>query len=77
MVAKNKPLLILCFSNLFAMGINVVVISAAIYYFKYCIQAENLYGLFMLVLMTMVVLSSMMVRLPPGLANAVCIPFPI
>ncbi len=59
MVGKNKPLLILCFSNLFAMGINVVVISAAIYYFKYFIQRENMYGLFMLVLMTMVVLSSM------------------
>jgi glycoside/pentoside/hexuronide:cation symporter, GPH family len=66
MVVKNKPLLILCLSNLFAMAINVTVISAAIYYFKYLVGREDLYGLYMLTIMGMVVLSS---ALTPRLAN--------
>jgi sugar (glycoside-pentoside-hexuronide) transporter len=61
MLVKNKPLLLLCVSTIFAMAVKLVVIAGAVYYFKYYVGNEGLYPLFMLVFMAFAVIGSALV----------------
>ncbi|MEX1307560.1 MAG: MFS transporter [Eubacteriales bacterium] len=63
MLLGNKPLLILCISNVFSTMVNVVMAQTLVYYFKYNVGNEGLYPIAMMVVMLSLVGGSMIVPL--------------